>query len=274
MSTLRADAGDNQQAVAIEYYPKDSRIRISEDGIVQTLTNQMGTGGNNVPLTFDQAPSAIAYGIGSYDSEGMKSGNPHTGFYEAATARTLDQSGGNPACHQGGMAVVAFTQNQRDEVRDLQNRAAALNASPSAKQQTFVYAMTTGAFNSIGKEVATPLMARDYKSPQIVNMPKYVVRRLTPQECAMLQGFPADWCAGLETPNPTEEEIAWWTEVFETHRRVLGKTKRPRSRNQIIKWLADPHTDAAEYKLWGNGVALPCACFVMAGIAAVAASAS
>ncbi len=34
-----------------------------------------------------------------------------------------------------------------------------------------------------------------------------------------------------------------------------------------MKWLKQPHTDSAEYRLWGNGVALPCVYFVLAGIA-------
>jgi DNA (cytosine-5)-methyltransferase 1 len=37
----------------------------------------------------------------------MKSANPHSGVYEAETSRTLDLNGGNPACNQGGMAVVS-----------------------------------------------------------------------------------------------------------------------------------------------------------------------
>ena len=49
--TLRADMGDNQLAVAVENHPADSRIKISGDGKVQTLSSRMGTGGNNVPLT-------------------------------------------------------------------------------------------------------------------------------------------------------------------------------------------------------------------------------
>ena len=96
--------------------------------------------------------------------------------------------------------------------------------------------------------------------------PQYVVRRLTPQECAMLQGFPSDWCSGLETPEPTEEDIAFWSEVFETHRKIMGKSSRPKSRNQIIKWLQNPHSDSAEYKLWGNGVAIPPVAFILGGI--------
>ena len=42
------------------------------------------------------------------------------------------------------------------------------------------------------------------------------LRRLTPTECARLQGFPDDWAADV------------------------------------------PHSDSAEYKMWGNGIALPC----------------
>ena len=34
----------------IENHPADSRLSLSEDGKVQTLTARMGTGGNNTPL--------------------------------------------------------------------------------------------------------------------------------------------------------------------------------------------------------------------------------
>ena len=47
-----------------------------------------------------------AFGISSKDSNGMKSANPHVGFYEANASRTLDGNGGNPSCNQGGIAVV------------------------------------------------------------------------------------------------------------------------------------------------------------------------
>ena len=38
---------------------------------------------------------------------------------------------------------------------------------------------------------------------------------------------------------------------------------KPKSKNQIIKWLKNPHTDSAEYKMWGNGVAFHCVYFVL-----------
>lgn len=42
----------HQNAVCIENHPADSRCRISEDGVVQTLSSRMGTGGNNTPMVF------------------------------------------------------------------------------------------------------------------------------------------------------------------------------------------------------------------------------
>ena len=68
----------------------------------------------------------------------MKSDNPHSGIYEAETARTLEGNGGNPFCNQGGIAVVAFTQNQRDEVRDLGDHTSSVCANAGMKQQTYV----------------------------------------------------------------------------------------------------------------------------------------
>lgn len=397
--TLRA--GVVPAAVALENHPTDSRVKLSEDGNVQTLTSRMGTGGNNVPLVMkirsgcegggkgpliqenksatlscnnDQtlfepcswdgghiSPTITKqnaggnqrmpdkdnftcvlqpFGISSKDSNAMKSDNPHSGIYEAETARTLDGNGGNPSCNQGGIAVVAFTQNQRDEVRDLGDRSAVVCANAGTKQQTFVlqgsmigredkngpqgnginedvsftlntadrhavYAMTTGSYMQTTENQSPTLMARDYKDPAAVaygigrdamnqgknaqftpsvseevqptlvakgpgavaeTSPEYTVRRLTPTECARLQGFPDWWCSDLGTENPSYGDIDFWTEVFETHRTVTGTSTKQKTQAQIIKWLKNPYSDSAEYKMWGNGVALPCVCFVLSGI--------
>lgn len=50
----------------------------------------------------------VVYGISSDGSNAMRSDNPHSGIYEADTARTLDLNGGSPACNQGGMAIVSW----------------------------------------------------------------------------------------------------------------------------------------------------------------------
>lgn len=98
-------------------------------------TEKSGTLGTGNDQTIFQG---VAYGICSYASNSMKSSNPHSGIYEAETARTLDGHGGNPSCNQGGIAIVAFTQNQRDEVRELGDRSAVVCANAGTKQQTFV----------------------------------------------------------------------------------------------------------------------------------------
>lgn len=81
-----------------------------------------------------------------------------------------------------------------------------------------------------------------------------------------MQGFPDYWCTDLGTEKPTAEEVNVWADIFETHREIMGTSSKPKSNKQIIAWLKDPHSDSAEYKLWGNGVALPCVSFVMRGI--------
>ncbi len=78
--------------------------------------------------------------------------------------------------------------------------------------------------------------------------------------------MPAWWCSGLEIESPTEEDLDFWRDVLETHRKATSPDKKPKSDRQIIKWLKNPHSDSAEYKMWGNGIAMSCALFVLAGI--------
>lgn len=96
--------------------------------------------------------------------------------------------------------------------------------------------------------------------------PEYIVRRLMPVECGRLQGFPDGWTEGLAYTEPDEQTVDYWESVFEEHRRVTGEPKNRRKRSQIVKWLKNPYSDTALYKMWGNGIALPCAAFVMKGI--------
>ena len=395
--TLRA--GTIPAAVALENHPADSRVKLSEDGRVQTLTSRMGTGGGNVPMvmsredaamepelyenhsqdtrytgpletaptvsstygmggnnqpfvvetpktlkirsgcegggkgaiiqddksatlscnndqtvfvpfckgyrahykgdaptwkdgkvantlnTFDVGESRCnelvvrAYGICSKDSNAMKSDNPHSGFYEADTSRTLDGNGGNPGCNQGGIAVVAVQGSMigRKDKNGPQGSGVNEDVSftlDSVDRHAVAYPTYCTSKNShftrAEKELANTLVATDYKDPPVINdvqkEPEYIVRRLTPTECARLQGFPDWWCGGLGTEEPTEDDLAFWREVFETHRKIAGTSTKPKTDKQITKWLKDPHSDSAEYKMWGNGVALPNVYFVLSGI--------
>lgn len=131
-----------------------------------------------------------------------------------------------------------------------------------------VYSTSKNSYHTQAEEdIVNTLVATDYKDPPTVTEePYYIVRRLMPTECARLQGFPDWWCADLGTEKPSGEDVAFWREVFEMHRAVTGSASKPKTDAQIVKWLKEPHADSAEYKLWGNGVALPCVCFVLAGI--------
>lgn len=91
------------------------------------------------------------------------------------------------------------------------------------------------------------------------------IRSLTPLECCRLQGFPDWWTAGLVNPDPGTDELRFWINVWGEWCGLNGK--KPKTLSQIRKWLADPHKDSAEYRMWGNGVALPCVSFVLGSIA-------
>ena len=257
-----------------------------------------------------------AYGISAFESNAMKSDNPHSGVYEAETSRTLDCGGGAPSCNQGGMAIVesyalqgsmigrtdkngpqgdginedvSFTLNtcdkhavvyaiDRESYNCGQNFArnlgisnngvsSTLNAQGPSAVATPVYTSSKASFfTNAQSDTANTLVATDYKDPPLINDVGYTVRRLTPQECALLQGMPIWWCDSLGTENPTDKEINRWNEIFESYNKAIGKECKPKSRKQIEKWLKNPYSDSAAYKMWGNGIALPCAWFVLAGI--------
>lgn len=295
---------ESPDAIAVENHPTDSRVTVSADGKVQTLTSRMGTGGNNVPLVMkircgcegggkgpliqtDKSATLATnndqtvfvptvYGICAKDSNAMKSDNPNSGFYKAETTRTLDANGGNPVCNQGGMAVVAVQGSMIGRADKNGPRGSGINEDVSFTLDATdrhavahpVYSTSKSSYHTLAEEnLVNTLVATDYKDPPIITEdPYYIVRRLTPTECARLQGFPDWWCAGLGTDEPTEDDLSFWREVFETHRQVTGSAAKPKTDAQLVKWLKDPHADSAEYKLWGNGVALPCVCFVIAGI--------
>ena len=246
----------------------------------------------------------IPYCLCSYTSFSMLSDNPHVGVYEAETSRTLLTDCCRPDNKQGGIAVVCIEGNgTRPSHKGSGYRGDVSFTLNSVEQHGVAFCMTTGCFAQVCKEKSPTLTARDYKDAHVVAKEdgervgvvdhwcdeykvsevsgtlttdhnkntrvvenRYIVRRLTPQECAMLQGFPFNWCYGLETEEPTDEDMAFWREVFEAHRLSVGKSNKPKSRNQIIKWLKNPHSDSAEYKMWGNGVALPCVVYVLGGI--------
>ena len=111
------------------------------------------------------------------------------------------------------------------------------------------------------------LVARDPSAVAHKAEIRYIVRRLTPTECARLQGFPDTWGHINPKENLTDEEYSFWLEVRNTHAAINGKATKEYTKEQMLTWYSKLHTDSAEYKMWGNGIALPTALYVMPGIA-------
>lgn len=97
----------------------------------------------------------------------------------------------------------------------------------------------------------------------------YIVRRLTPTECARLQGFPDLWGYLDKKESFTDEEYKFWLEVRNTYARINNQAVKDYTKAQMLSWYNKLHSDSAEYKMWGNGIALPNALYVMQGIAEV-----
>ena len=96
-------------------------------------------------------------------------------------------------------------------------------------------------------------------------------RRLTPTECARLQGFPDDWGHPDHKEGFTDEEYRFWMDVRNTHAAINGKPQKEYTKAQMLTWYNKLHTDSSEYKMWGNGISLPTALYVMQGIHGAAA---
>ena len=253
--------------------------------ISPTLTKENAGGNQRMPDKGNFTCVLEPFGISAKDSNAMKSPNPHSGIYRAKTARTVDCNGGNPACNQGGIAVVCVEpaiciqgsmigrQDQNGPVGSGLNEEKSFTLN-TKDRHAVAFGIGRDAFNqgrnakykpAIEEELQPTIIA---KGPGAVAVSKanYTIRRLTPTECARLQGFPDWWCRGLGIEKPTSEEVYSWCKVFETYRKIAG-TGKPKTEKQIRTWLQNPHSDSAEYRLWGNGVALPCVFFVLAGIA-------
>lgn len=108
----------------------------------------------------------------------------------------------------------------------------------------------------------TPYVLLSGKPPR-----KYSIRRLTPLECCRLQGFPDGWGVPDHKDRLSDEELAFWQGVRDTCSLIAGKPSKKYSAETLTKWYNALHTDSAEYKMWGNGIALPCAQFVLGGVA-------
>ena len=205
-------------------------------------------------------------------------------------------------------SLIAFAQNQRNEIRDLGEKAGCIQAEPRMKQQTFIVenievqgfdkfnqCLTGEVQNTLrtpggGDNYATVVYAQksytEFKDESVLSTLKanggnygggsenivaknYIVRRLTPTECARVQGFPSWWGIVNPVENLTDEDYTFWLGVRNTYAEINGEATKEYTKQQMLSWYNKLHSDSAEYKMWGNGIALPNALYVMQGIAEV-----
>ena len=229
--TLRANAGDNQMAVA---YPVPNLL----------LDDQ---GGQQISVRTDgKCPTLRAEAHGNVPCV-VEAG----GFKELNSAKARSDGFG----HEVSPTLSA---NKHDAcvAYSIENHPA--------------YGMETFHCTSEEEKVPT-LKARDWKDPNVVafatDAVHYIVRRLTPTECARLQGFPDNHGHPDSKENFTDEEYRFWLDVRNTHAAINGKATKEYTKEQMLKWYNGLHTDSAEYKMWGNGIALPPALYCMQGMA-------
>lgn len=140
--------------IVLENHPADSRITISKDNIVQTLSSRMGTGGGNTPMVMESKEPVL-----------LKSNQDHATIREDGISTSLVASAG-----EGGGYVPMVTQAVsigNGQLHDAQ--------SPTIEVSKTLNCM----------EDPMKIIQKYYNN--------LVVRRLTPLECSRLQGLPDGW---------------------------------------------------------------------------------
>ena len=231
-----------------------------------------------------------AYSLDSLASNSMKSKNPHSGFREVKVAKTLDTSDQNPSKNQGGIAIVQPVYCLQGNGID---RADTAGCNGKGVKEDVCYTLNTidrhaVCYMTTYQKVTGPLMANSHPGSYTgqdafsdmlvagnewqslnfsgVGRVRNIVRRLTPTECARLQGFADRWGDIDQKDSFTPEELAFWQEVRNTHAAINGKAVKDYTEAQMLTWYNKLQTDSSEYKMWGNGIALPPALYCMQGI--------
>ena len=285
---------------SVENHPADSRVNLDESGKVQTLTSRMGTGGGNVPMVMEpcvyewhnqdsRITGPIEVGCTLNTNAGgreghivmepfckstrAKSADDATTWKHADVANCLNTFDQGEA--RANEIIVMATQQGGAEVCENLCPTITAAAGMSGNNQPVIarpiHSMTTGDYMQVNEEKTATLLARDYKDPTCVEFfdakeRRYIVRRLTPTECARLQGFPDKWGHLEPKTELTEDEYRFWLEVRKTHDAINERPIKDYNEKQMLTYYNKLWTDSAEYKMWGNGIALPCALYVLQGI--------
>ena len=208
---------EHYRVYAVENHAQDSRVSLRPDNTVQTLAGRMGTGGGNVPLVL-----VPCFGQASYDE-----------YAPTEQAVTLKATGGN---YGGGTENLVLVPCKADV--GIANGGAGKKAGSIAFSKEVSPTLKAGASGLQAPVVAIPytlkirsgcegggkgaLIQEDKSATLSCNNDQtlfvptqtengeviYLARKLTPTECASLQGFEKDWCALV--PHKDSAEYKMW----------------------------------------------------------------
>ena len=251
MNTL--DRTNSTAVAALDFNPTDARLRYAHDDVSQTLTARAGTGGNQVPLV--QVPP-IAF-------------NPNAGINEKGGGFALSEDV-TPTLKTDHNPAVAFTQNQRAEVRELEV-AGALAAQPGIKQQTYICRGDGQANAMTSVNLAPTLTSYAKKDPPLIYPAEDSTGEDEPVTLQIRGGKPGggkgaliqrDMSATLSTHN-TQTLITGDHEKRDLTVRRLTPRECERLQGFPDDYTDIPYRnkehapDGARYKALGNSMAVP-----------------
>lgn len=210
------------------------------------------------------------YRIGSYESEGMKSNNPRAGIKEVDKSNTLDLSGSNPARNQGGICISVLDMTHAQDVIRERN---------DGTVQTLNNRMGTG-----GNQV--PLIYTFNRDASIKNnMPIYEDKTSTLKTSTRLavvyaidraafnQGANAKYDFKISDNGINSTLVARgpsavgciYKNIDCSYVRRLTPLECERLQGLPDNWTKGG-SDTARYRAIGNGMAQPCADYVMSKV--------
>lgn len=241
--STRKRSGQNQEGVFTQF----------GDDVSQTLTARAGTGGNQVPLVQVQP---IVF-------------NPNAGINEQGGGFALSEDV-TPTLKTDHNPAVAFTQNQRAEVRELEV-AGALAAQPDVKQQTYICRADgqTNAMTSVN--LAPTLTSHAKKDPHLIYPAEDSTGEDEPVTLQIRGGKPGGGKGALIQRNMSATLSTHNTQTLITgdheERGLTVRRLTPRECERL-QGFPDDYTDipyrnkehapdGARYKALGNSMAVP-----------------
>ena len=253
-----------------ENHSQDTRYKGPLD-VCPMLPAQLGTGGNNTPFVVEGALPIHDQATRFSGKRGDKSDGKGNGLGVGEAGdpmNTLTSDDRHAVCYAETYQKVTGSLMANSHPGSYTGQDAYTDMLVVGKEEQPI-AIDRAFFNQVQNAQYDPQYYTDGTAPTLVARGpsavavRYIVRRLTPTECARLQGFADRWGDIDHKDDFAEDEYRFWLEVRNTHAAINGKATKDYTKEQMLTWYNKLHTDSAEYKMWGNGIALPPALYCM-----------